>query len=513
MVSVHSRNGSASNGSYHSNPNPQRKNQQMGVMFAGLFILLVIIAVSVTIAKVVSDPSPSEVKFTGAPFGGSSPVTAPISAPIATESPTNAPTTPGYQACNGYESLCDFPVNNALFATLHNAIASTEDGFVIFPNQALKLETALESGWRGLNFDIGKCSEYTDQPVRLVHGVCSLGTRDPIEVFSNILTFLQDNPNEVLLMPLQIDNSLDGGAITFNEIYAVLQQVNGLTSSLYQHPGVGTPWPTLRELIAAGTRILLFFYNGDTSCAELSDCPLGFHDWFTYAGETAFEFSSAEEIQDTASACLITRGSQGARDFFGINIFTELPSSDTSEIVNAADFVQAHLDNCTQFNAPLQPSLILVDFWNIGNVQSVVSTYNGRLANTTMTATVAMNIEGSFTTTMNETEQLAFLSSCSNFYAAQFTELTNVYCTDVLNESLISRRRMNQQIYRRLQTSSVLQVTVQVKGDNPSSTTSTSITTTSLGSAIDAASDVFVQSLSVQNEYFSTVTAITTVTR
>jgi hypothetical protein len=513
MVSVHSRNGSASNRSYHSNPDQQRKNQQMGLTFAGSFVLLVIIAVSVTIAKVVSDSSPSEVLYTTAPFGALSPVTAPASAPMATESPTNAPTTPGYQACNGYESLCDFPVNSVLFATLHNAIASQEDGFAIFPNQALKLETALESGWRGVNFDIGKCSAFSDQPVRLVHGVCTLGTRDPLEVFSNILTFLQNNPNEVLLMPLQIDNSLDGGAITFNEIYAVLQQVNGLTNILYQHPGVGTPWPTLRELIAANTRILLFFYNGDTSCAELSDCPPGFHDWFTYAGETAFEFSTVDEIRDTASSCLITRGSQGALDFFGINIFTVLPSSDTCEVINAADFVQAHLENCTQFNSPLQPSLVFVDFWNIGNVQSVVSTHNGLLANTTMTAAVAMNIAGTFTATMNETEQLAFLSSCSNFYAAQFTELTNVYCTDLLNENLIARRRMNQKIHRRLQTSSILQVTVQVEGDNPSSTASSSITTSSLESVIAAASDVFVQSLSVQNEYFSTVTAITTVTR
>ena len=43
----------------------------------------------------------------------------------------------------------------------------------------------------------------------------------------------------------------------------------------------------------------MFFYNGDTLCSSLNDCPTGFHDWFVYAAETAFEFDTVDDIQNS----------------------------------------------------------------------------------------------------------------------------------------------------------------------------------------------------------------------
>ena len=300
MSSVYSRGSSNVSRRFLDRDNPeQRKRQQCGLLIATSFIIAVIIAVSLTIVHIYQVPSAND-KPTTPPISVAIPAT--TSAPIAdggrpTTFPTEAPTVTGYQACNGYESLCDIPANLVLYATLHNAVASQEDGVSIVPNHELQLEKALESGWRGLNFDIGKCSEFTDQPLRLVHALCSLGTRDPIEVFTNIQTFLESHPNEVLLIPVQIDNNLDGGVVAFAEIFSVMDQVPGFTSLLYQHPGFGTAWPTLRELIAANTRILFFLYNGDTLCVDAADgCPAGFHDWFTYAAETAFSFSTVDDL-------------------------------------------------------------------------------------------------------------------------------------------------------------------------------------------------------------------------
>jgi hypothetical protein len=519
--------------SYRNHSPEQLKKQRCGLLLAALFILVVIVAVSVTVSQIYQSPSANDSMPTPPPIRDVSPPTAPVAADSveSTSQPTNAPTVTGYQACNGYESLCDVPANNVLYATLHNAVATQEDGFSVFPNHELQLETALQAGWRGLNFDVGKCSElFTDQPLRLVHGFCSL-TRDPVEVFTNILSFLQNNPNEVLLMPLEIDNDLDGGSVSYNEVYALMGQVSGWTDMLYQHPGVGTAWPTLRELIAVNTRILLFFYGGATSCAASTDCPPGFHDWFTYAAETAFEFASITDIEATDTSCEITRGGQGERDFFGINLFTTIPSTTVAEQINMASFVQQHIENCTTLNA-LQPTLILVDYWNIGDVQSVVSFFNQQLAGTTrqLTANVTMNVVGSFATTMNDTEQVTFLASCSDYFAAQITNLSNVYCSDTLDQSLVlsSRRRLQQRqlntplpvVHRSVQTttssSSILQVTVQVQGGDTSDTTSTSaatpITTSQLENVLATTSTSLVQSLSVQSDYFSTVTEITTVT-
>ena len=59
--------------------------------------------------------------------------------------------------CNGLEGLCDLRVNEILYATLHNGMATFEDGFLFGPNHKYQLEGALEAGYRGLNLDICNC--------------------------------------------------------------------------------------------------------------------------------------------------------------------------------------------------------------------------------------------------------------------------------------------------------------------------------------------------------------------
>ena len=516
MSSVYSRGSSNVTRNYlKSNDPEQRKRQQCGLLIATIFIIAVIIAVSLTIVHIYQVPSANE-RPTPPPFKVSTPVS--TTSPVAADGrptvfPTEAPTITGYQACNGYESLCDVRANLVMYATLHNAVASQEDGVSIVPNHELQLEKALQRGWRGLNFDIGKCSEFTDQPVRLVHAICSLGTRDPIEVFTNILTFLESNPNEVLLIPVQIDNNLDGGVVSFSEIFAVMDQVPGFTSQLYQHTGFGTAWPTLRDLIAANTRILFFLYNGDTLCVDAADgCPAGFHDWFTYAAETAFEFATVDDlITDTNTSCAITRGATGSRDFFGINYFTEIPSSTTCEEIHQAATVKSHIEACSALNAPISPSLILVDYWNIGDVDTVVSLYNSLLSDNStsqtrqLSATVTMNLMGTFPSTMNDTVQSTFLSMCSDYYNLQLKNLSDVSCSNVENQTIVpvGRRRR-----RYLQSESMLQIIVEVQGSDTSDSDTVSLTTHDLETPLETNATTFVQSLTQVGDFFFTIVDI-----
>jgi hypothetical protein len=81
---------------------------------------------------------------------------------------TNAPTaSPVYQfiqcedngqaCCNGLNSNCNLRANEILYATLHNAMATFDDGFIFGPNHQKKLEEAIEVGYRGLNLDLCNC--------------------------------------------------------------------------------------------------------------------------------------------------------------------------------------------------------------------------------------------------------------------------------------------------------------------------------------------------------------------
>ena len=154
--------------------------------------------------------------------------------------------------CNGLENLCSVRVNEIQFPTLHNAMSTAEDGTTFFYNHEFSLEQALEAGWRGINVDVGKC----DGQIALVHGDCQLlGTRDPVQVFGNMVSFLQAHPREVIIMPIQFDSST-GGEVTLSEFWNLALQVEGFTNLLYQHPGRGAPWPTLQTLVEADTRLL-----------------------------------------------------------------------------------------------------------------------------------------------------------------------------------------------------------------------------------------------------------------
>jgi hypothetical protein len=278
------------------------------------------------------------------------------------------------ETCNGLANLCDLPANGIMYATLHNANAALWNGRWLLPNHKRSLEAAIEAGYRGINVDIGKCNG----ELRLVHGSCLLDTRDPVTVFRNINAFLSNNPNEVIIMPCEINNEA-GEAVTLADISLAMMEA-GFQDRLYAHPpGPDNPWPTLRELIDTDKRVLFFHYNGERCSDPSVTCPAGFHDWFQYAAETEYSFLTARQIRDTDRSCVITRGQNGERDFFGLNVFTKKPSVWGSLQVNSKRFLSQHIEDCAKFNDGLKPNLVLVDYWGLGGVLDAVREYNARL--------------------------------------------------------------------------------------------------------------------------------------
>ena len=282
---------------------------------------------------------------TAAPNGPapSSPTISPIMAP-----------TPAELECNGRTIFCDLRVTEILFATV------VEFSF----------EAALEAGFRGINVGISKC----DGDLQLIHINCTMGARDAAEAFSNIASFLEANPSEVIMMPTQIIDD----TVTIQEINVMMEGIPGLKELLYDHPDPATRWPTLRELIDANTRILFFQYNrerwDERYCANI-DCPSGFHDWFDYATETRQSFGSIADVLNTDVSCEITRGRNGS-SFFGINVFMAYPSCFAlCETLNARDFLESHIEACMLLTGE-GPNLLLVDCWAVGDVLAVVRSYN-----------------------------------------------------------------------------------------------------------------------------------------
>jgi hypothetical protein len=298
----------------------------------------------------------------------------------------------GLMLCNGLANLCDRRVNQIVFATVHNAMSAVENGSILVKNNILELERAISAGYRGINIDIGKC--YGE--VRLVHDTCLLSSRSLSSVLIEIAQFLQENPNEVMIIPTQLATQLaDCNTVSLNDIDQVFRSVPEFYNLLYNHPGPGQPWPTLRELIAANTRILFFHYNGvsctkaaTTTSSSLSSsnnttanvCPHGFHPWFVYAAETQFQFKTVRALQTTNTACAITRGGSGQNDFLGINVFiTPARIVPTWKIINRYHFLKSQIQACSNQNNGQQVNLIFVNYWGIGDLLNVVYDLNSAL--------------------------------------------------------------------------------------------------------------------------------------
>lgn len=74
-----------------------------------------------------------------------------------------------------------------------------------------------------------------------------MGPRNVGEVMEFVNKFLDDNPTEVIVLIYQINSAVDQ-PVDLNAFYDILLLVDGFVDKMYVHPGVNTPWPTLREL-------------------------------------------------------------------------------------------------------------------------------------------------------------------------------------------------------------------------------------------------------------------------
>jgi hypothetical protein len=152
--------------------------------------------------------------------------------------------------------------NQIMYATVHNAMSSQADGFLAF-NNLKSMEDAMVAGFRGFLLDSCDCG---DDGTLMCHSLCVAGTRVPRTVFDAVLTFLNNNPFEVIVLEIQVtDDSLWG---LWASTSAEFQNM------IYMHTSTNTEWPTLDEMIDMGRRLIVFQHNGG-NCDNVGECPVG----------------------------------------------------------------------------------------------------------------------------------------------------------------------------------------------------------------------------------------------
>jgi len=301
--------------------------------------------------------------------------------------------------CNGFAQLCNRRLNQVVFAGAHNAMSNAEVPGWLFPHQSRAIPGQLEDGIRALLIDVhygvpagehvltdfdreGSSKdkiegalgpEATAAALRIrerflgqvsgpsgiyfCHGFCELGAYPVGPTFDGIREFMLSNPGEVVVMVIEDYIPPEDIAKLFQEAGLMdLIYTGSLTQSV----------PTLREMIDAGQRLVVFIETGKPGVAWL-------HPAWESMQETPYTFHTPADF-----SCRPNRGGATA-PFFQINHWIETtpaPRPSNAAIVNAYDFLLKRARACRdQRNRP--PNIVAVDFYSVGDLFRVVRTLNG----------------------------------------------------------------------------------------------------------------------------------------
>lgn len=196
-------------------------------------------------------------------------------------------------SCNGAVSMCDLPLNEAVFAGTHNSFSAADSPGWFITNQRRTIERQLADGIRlflidphwGVQDDAGKVRTDFDAEARdrnrvaaamppevrraaqrlagrlgagrldrgerdvwLCHNVCELGATRMVDALGEIRTFLDANPGEVVILFLEPYVPPEEVARTMRES-GLIRYVRALHRD--------EPLPTLGQLVAEDRRVIV----------------------------------------------------------------------------------------------------------------------------------------------------------------------------------------------------------------------------------------------------------------
>jgi hypothetical protein len=277
---------------------------------------------------------------------------------------------PARAPCNGSPHLCALRYDQVTYPATHDAFAYAAGGPVKyqFPNQDRPITDQLVYGIRTLG--IRPCPYFGTDPgeqgrVYITHNSAlkgALGTEPLADVLGEVRTFLEGNPHEVITL-------LAESSVTPAEVAATFQ-IAGLVPYLYTHDAA-KGWPTLGEMIARGTRLVVFNDSQEPSR------PAWQHYMWDYIADTDYNITSPDQF-----SCKIYRG-KPANDLYFINqfIYVDLgsgvvvPDKAKAAVANDEQLAFARSVACWRETGRI-PNFVYVDWYGQGNVRGVARCLN-----------------------------------------------------------------------------------------------------------------------------------------
>ena len=255
------------------------------------------------------------------------------------------------RACNGLPALCDRPLDEVAFLRTHNSHASEERGYSTLAwNHFEAMPTQLEDGVRAVNMDV-----YLYEGVMMVcHGFCELGLQRFDLILAELTDFLDDHPNEVVLLSLQNE-------APWSETLASLRTA-GIGALAWSHTP-GDLWVTLGEMLDADRPLLVSAGGGP------ADAP----DWLHRDGDILWGDHWGAETPKDLDCELENPRFDGGLYFFNNVLTAPIASPDLAEQVNPD--LGGRLAGCMAEHGRI-PNVVSVDFYSLGDTVSAVRALN-----------------------------------------------------------------------------------------------------------------------------------------
>ncbi len=260
---------------------------------------------------------------------------------------------PAARECNGLAALCARPLDEVAFLRTHNSHASDERGYSHLAwNHWFAVPTQLEDGVRALNVDVYEA----DGEMVVCHGYCALGQQPLAEILAELTEFLAASPDEVVLLSLQNE-------APWPRTLAALDDAGVAERALVHAPG--TPWPTLADMLDAGTPLLV------SAGGIPSDAPPWLHD----DDDISWGDHWAAEVPADLDCAPENPPFEGGLYFYNNVLTAPLASPALAEQVNHDPDLSERLARCADENAHV-PNIISVDFYSIGDTVQAVAAIN-----------------------------------------------------------------------------------------------------------------------------------------
>ncbi|MGI9022862.1 MAG: hypothetical protein ACR2HV_06480 [Acidimicrobiales bacterium] len=314
----------------------------------------------------------------------------------------------GVEECNGDASLCDLPLNLAMFPASHNSMSSAQYPGFLFGEHLTTIKAQLEAGVRALLIDThygvktsarlpgsetplivtDRAAEIASpateaanpalaehaavlaqrappganaqRDIYLCHNFCELGAVSFSSVLGDLKTFLETNPDEVVVVVIQ--DAVEPVATARAFIDA------GLEERVYTLRK-DQPMPTVGDIVRSHRNLLVFSEVGGPGAPEWYQ-P-GYEGWFQ---ETEYNFERAGEMN-----CNANRGTADAPLFlFNHWLTTDRPNPGDARKLNTREFLEDRLRKCADERGRL-PNVVAVNFAEIGALQAVTRDMNREL--------------------------------------------------------------------------------------------------------------------------------------